>query len=356
MGLVRSLEIESYRGFQGVRFEGFGDVNLIVGPNNAGKSSVIEAVGLVCRPIDPGQWVQTAVHRDMSASLVDSLWGMFPGAQALTFDHGTETSPALAIRAGLSVGEREMRCTAHASTWARAGQPGEGAGVEARVTVSVRVTCAGGDARRDMDFVSSPSMRAPVTGAGDVPLLRVLMVTPFTHRSTQQMVSHLSDVIDKGKKANAVEILRLFEPEVKDVDISRPLGQDAIRIVHAGRGVVDLSSFGDGMRRAFALALALMRAEGGAVLVDELEEGVHPAALPELVSWFVSTARQVNAQVIATTHSLETVDAVLSATRDTSPDPVVAHHLRRAGGGIEVRRLPGEDMRFLRDERALDIR
>src|SRR5262249_25302081 len=124
MGLLRSLEIEAYRGLSSIRFEGFGDVELIVGPNNAGKSSVIEAVGLVCRPIDPGQWVQTAVHRDMSASPVESLWGMFPGAQALTFDHGSETSRVLSIRAGLSVGERGMRCVAGASTEARPWQPG----------------------------------------------------------------------------------------------------------------------------------------------------------------------------------------------------------------------------------------
>ncbi len=356
MGLLRELEIGTYRDFRGVRFEDFGDINLIVGANNAGKSSVIEAIGLVFRPVDPGQWVQTSVHRDVSASLVDSLWGIFPGAEALTLDQAGQTSRPLEVKATLSEGDRTLRAKAHALTQAGVADGiDEEPRIEAMIRLDVHVTGARGEAQSVMEFTSSRERSAPTT-TGTVPLLRVFTVTPFTHRSTQQLVTHLSYVIDADKKSEGIEMLRLFDPDVRDVAISRPFGRSAIRIIHASRGVVDLSSFGDGMRRAFALALALVRAERGILLVDELEEGVHPSALPKLASWLVSTAAQVHAQVIATTHSLETVDAVLQASEETTPDPVVAYHLRRSTGSIDVQRLAAEDVRFLRNERALDIR
>ena len=39
-----SLEVQGFRGFQDLRIEKLGRVNLIVGKNNIGKSSLLEAI------------------------------------------------------------------------------------------------------------------------------------------------------------------------------------------------------------------------------------------------------------------------------------------------------------------------
>jgi predicted ATP-dependent endonuclease of OLD family len=43
-------------------------VSLVVGANNSGKSSILEAAGLFLRPPDPTQWVSAVRHRDVDMS------------------------------------------------------------------------------------------------------------------------------------------------------------------------------------------------------------------------------------------------------------------------------------------------
>lgn len=50
--MIRSLQLENYRGFRHFEMHGLSRVNLIVGTNNAGKSSVLEAIHVVESPAD----------------------------------------------------------------------------------------------------------------------------------------------------------------------------------------------------------------------------------------------------------------------------------------------------------------
>ena len=47
MHMLRSLSIQGFRAFDRLRLDGLGRVNLVVGTNNCGKTSVLEAVSLV---------------------------------------------------------------------------------------------------------------------------------------------------------------------------------------------------------------------------------------------------------------------------------------------------------------------
>src|SRR5712692_6150060 len=51
--LLNSLEISNFRGFKHLQIERLGRVNLIVGKNNVGKSSLLEAIQLYAHNGDP---------------------------------------------------------------------------------------------------------------------------------------------------------------------------------------------------------------------------------------------------------------------------------------------------------------
>ncbi|KFA88265.1 hypothetical protein Q664_42080 [Archangium violaceum Cb vi76] len=332
-------------------------MNLLVGANNAGKTSVLEAIGLVARPLDPAQWIQTATNRDASGPLVDGLWALFPTSTALTLESGDETSKAISIHANLGDGNRHLRSHAIAfvEQWTDVDRLSADPQSDAVVRIHTDVRVGGGAKaiKHEMEFRSTTPRRVPV-GVG-LPPIRVFVITPITHRSTAQLITHLSHVIDEGAKEKSVELLKMFDPNVSDVLISRPFGRDAIRVLHEKSGVVDLATFGDGMRRAFAMSVALSRARGGILLVDEIESGIHARALDSVLPWLVRAAAEAKVQIIATTHSLEAIDASLAAFADAAPETVITYHLRRTEAGHVCRRYDLAGLRDLRDE-GLDIR
>ncbi|MDM8550529.1 hypothetical protein QUF72_10640 [Desulfobacterales bacterium HSG2] len=65
---LENLMIHRFRGLQELELSGLGRINLLVGANNSGKTSVPEAVSTYCRPLDPLEWLNTAWRREMTSS------------------------------------------------------------------------------------------------------------------------------------------------------------------------------------------------------------------------------------------------------------------------------------------------
>ena len=340
--VLQQLSLIAYRGISNFALSELAPINLIVGANNAGKSSILEAVGLILRPPDPGQWVSAVRRRDADMALVDGIWSMFPGARALHPDDGPQTSPQIVLGAVLDGKPRKVESTASVSQVSSARE-----GTELAISIEVSVD---GDAPIELHLLTAK----PIVHR--VPTFRVYTVTPASHYSTGVFVEQLSQVVDAGRKQLAVQLLKIFDPEVEDLDVIASLGRAAVRVTHASRGVVDLSSFGDGMRRAAALALALTRASQGVLLVDEIEAGIHHSVLRPVLGKLLEAAATSKVQILATTHSLEAVDALVGAVADRGEqDALAAFWIHPTDRRHEVRRYDFEKLLRLR-EGGLDIR
>lgn len=356
MSRLTKLEIRAYRSLRDVELAGFGALNLLVGGNNAGKTSILEAIGLLARPFDPGQWVQTVTSRDATGSLLDGLWSLFPGSTAAVLEAGQADSTPIDMRGEFGRESRHLTASARLEMeqWADIDSAGAEGHIEANVQVNANVEMQDASSHaHSMDFYSAAAKRR-VSASTAVRSFRAFSVSPMLHRSTWQLVGHLSHAIDTGVKERSVEILSMFDPDVKDVLISRSIDRDTIRVDHAKKGMVDLSTFGDGMRRAFAMSLALTRASGGILLVDELESAIHTQALDSILPWLAQAAGVADVQIVATTHSLEAIDAVIGAVAE-SESGLVTYYLRSTDAGPVCTRY---DLAGLRDLRAegLDIR
>lgn len=61
--MISSLKISGYRGLSGFELSGMGRVNLLVGKNNSGKTSVLEAIDLLCSNGETNRVWQILVRR-----------------------------------------------------------------------------------------------------------------------------------------------------------------------------------------------------------------------------------------------------------------------------------------------------
>ncbi len=343
---LNDILIKSYRGLEDLHLNDIEQISLIVGANNSGKSSILEAAAVLMRPYDPAQWVQLARQRDADADLADALWSIFRSKGVLKLDDGPQQSKLTEISGKLFGEVRVMKAKCVASEGWDAGESGD-----ATIRISVKVN--------DLPTHELTFRRDAQALWGDgVKHHRCFSVTPVTHRSGRSLVDFLSRVVDEGGKGIALEMLQLFDPDVQSLDVSAGQRRQTVVVNHRKRGVVDLASFGDGMRRVVAIALALTRAHNGVLLIDEIESAIHPKALNQITEKLLLAAIENNVQIIATTHSLEAIDALINATNtlgDEISTKVAAYYLALSDSGQTVRRYDHAKLESLR-EAGVDLR
>lgn len=72
---------------------------------------------------------------------------------------------------------------------------------------------------------------------------------------------------------------------------------------------IPLSSMGDGMSRILQLALKVFPAKGGFFLIDEFENGLHFSIQERVWDWLFNIAKKLDIQVFATTHSRDCIES-----------------------------------------------
>ena len=76
---------------------------------------------------------------------------------------------------------------------------------------------------------------------------------------------------------------------------------------------VPLNSLGDGMLRVLQLVLKVFPAEGGFLLIDEFENGLHFSVQEKVWTMLFEMAQKLDIQIFATTHSWDCIESFANA-------------------------------------------
>ena len=93
---------------------------------------------------------------------------------------------------------------------------------------------------------------------------------------------------------------------------------------------VPLSSMGDGMSRVLYIVLSLLSAKDGVLLIDEMENGLHYRIQENLWRMIFQLATELNIQVFVTTHSWDVIES-FSKVAVEHPEEGVLYSLGRSG-------------------------
>lgn len=143
-----------------------------------------------------------------------------------------------------------------------------------------------------------------------------LFVSP--HGLSVSTVGGLWDAIALTESEDhVVSALRIIAPDVERISL---IGDTAASrtVVVKSRGAnrpVPLRGMGDGVNRLLGIALSLVSARDGVLLIDEVENGIHYSAQPKLWELIFREAHRLNVQVFATTHSWDCIEAFQEAAQ-----------------------------------------
>jgi hypothetical protein len=198
-----------------------------------------------------------------------------------------------------------------------------------------------------------------------IPEIKCVLVKPHAHRFGKLPSVSLSAAIKAGKKEEILRFLRAFDPDLDGIDNVQEGEDTIIYVQHTKLGPMPLHAFGDGLRKAVVvagLAFEVARREsdggpkpGGLLLLDEAEVALHVSMQKEFFSALFELCRELEVQLVLTTHSLDAVDGILAGI-DGDLESLAGFKLEPSGAERRVRRLSGDFIRELRLEGGMDIR
>ncbi len=116
-----------------------------------------------------------------------------------------------------------------------------------------------------------------------------------------------------SKQDEVEEVLQIIEPRLVRLSIANKIPRVRLKNEEAPR---PLKNFGEGMNRLLTIALGLVNAENKILLIDEIDLGLHHSIQDKLWEIVFSTAKKLNVQVFATTHSRDCVEAFSTVSQN----------------------------------------
>ncbi|WP_438038638.1 AAA family ATPase [Sorangium sp. So ce128] len=337
--MLRTLKIENFRTFPRFSMEGLGRINLCVGTNNCGKTSVLEAISILTARGRPEvvwqvlsrrgeRWYDDRGPGRIEVDVCHLFYGheLDPNAAfAITArsDSGAQSVQATLVERGPEATDAQERIS---STQASLFEPGESEiSVPGRLALRLQW-----DGPTPLEQQLTISRRGGITSEAlerpgrrredDAPPARFITTEAL---SRDEVVALFEAIVLTPEEENVIEALKTIEPAIERI---APIGTDRRRYFVADRGgiVVKLAnskqripigSMGDGIWRMLGIAVSLAKARGGILLVDEIDTGLHYTVMADMWKLVRDTAARLDVQVFATTHSRDCYESLAAISR-----------------------------------------
>ncbi len=332
--MLKSLKIENFRCFQFFELPQLGKVNLLVGTNNSGKTSLLEAIQLFCSRANLGVFREVMINR----------------GEYLLNEESTENR---ALSRGLIKDNRELDIRHlfyghEVDVGSKFSITGDNDNESKSLIISIqRKKPESGSFEHleelvlSIDWLSQDEepIKVPLSPNIGLPLeyirrfrqelknleARTQFVTSSS-LTTEKMIDLFDQVVLQPEEEIITQALKIIEPSLKRI---ASVGSEKYRLSDSRSGFVvrlsdsnqriPIGSMGDGIWRMLGLTLAIVHATGGVLLVDEIDTGFHFSTMSDMWKLIWETAKQLNVQVFATTHNSDCWTSLAKIANSESP-------------------------------------
>ncbi len=329
------ISIETYRGIKDLNIKDIGDVNILVGDNNSGKTSVLEAVQILC---DPSEYniIQVARQREkyklsirMGLSVLDLFLYMFNVSSDMKNSNQYKIALSsvlignifdVKIQGEIIEQLMDLKEIARYNPIIRNKLSHDLVEEQEEVKTFIGKIISSFPPQDQITIFQygRPTKDTKLEINTYTRLIKVSESNPIIVVRNVQTIDHVVEnafnniIKNKEIKEKAITLLKDFDSSISDLRYINENDRFVPVVESILPEYLPLSMYGDGMKKVLTILNALVFAEGGVVLVDEFETAVHTSAMENVFKFMITTAKELNVQLFLTTHSIEAVDKVLS--------------------------------------------
>ncbi len=336
---MQTIKIKNYKNIEQIELDSLSRVNLIVGNNNVGKSTLLEAILLLTSEgsmasiqeileirgelYNPNlNYLQVEKQIESLTSLISQRDFELFTAEGITMSsrkNDNERHLNLKIVGYIETEEEDINQSIKRQLIDYLDLPRYQTSVEYGLLIKTNIN----NESREILHPFNRRFRQ---------VLKAQKTTPIQYVKTTQMTKDENALLfDKialtELEKEIIKALNIIEPGVDAINFlmdeykpetrllrDRPERQRAAFIVYKySTERVRLSSMGDGINRILTIILALLNAKDGYLLVDEFDSGLHYSVQTKLWEIIYSLSKSLNVQVFATTHSNDCIKSFVEA-------------------------------------------
>lgn len=382
MAKLNNISIGAFRGISDLTVNDLSQVNLIVGDNNCGKTSILEAIQLLRAPEDINNVFRVSRNRDAYSGfsripIFDSFVNMLQGNTEksisiscqyqdkdvnLLSDYGTRAINISGIVRRVMFDANELRQKdrlAYRETMVMDFDGGEIEEFIGEITTETTPLPITRDIIKVNRFTSVTGRAINSNKRGTI---KITYLSPIAH-----LIGNTFDRIIRNEKYKeiCIKMLKLFDDNIEDLLLLNL--ESSYRPVEFVRnkitGLMPLSTYGDGIKKVLAIANAIAQSSDGILLIDEIETAVHSKYYDDIFRFIVKASIQYNVQLFITTHSIEAVDGLLNTqvidnVYSESSDTIKVVTLRKDGtsGKTISRSMTGKEVFNKREAFDFEVR
>jgi len=321
--MLTSLQIENFKGFRQLTIEPLAKVNLFVGTSNSGKTSVLEALSML-----PATGAHPAGSLNWMLFRNGSVEAQANNEYARWQFHDASLGERILISATRDQHPHETQTILSLVT-----EPSIGSDFSVKCEPPIFVRFVPRKPSRKMGIVTTSKLSA-------ADLARCYDRWTLRAENDDRFVAFLQAVDARLKSL-------------------RPMEHTGQRMLYADVRLperIALPLLGEGFNRLVQIFGAIIGENADIVLIDEIENGLHWSALPQIWTGIREAVTKENVQIFATTHSLECISAAVEVFKGEPKNELAVHRLERAENG-EIRCITmGEDELERMLERQWEIR
>jgi hypothetical protein len=364
--MLKSLKIENFRCFPSFELKKLGRINLLVGKNNSGKTSILEAIQMFYSENNLEALGDTMKNR--GEYLLDEGNNEYD-IRHLFYGHEINLDSEFSIE-GINL-ENNNRLEFSFSLIEDSDL--ESFDIVPRLMIkwlpkekgeiSFPLSINGG---LNVDYFRRQRLQRTLRGTNkaDKP-------TQFVRSSSldkETMKNLFDQIVLTPDEDLVIQALKSIEPDIERIASINPRLRGSFVVQKTNNSDqriplasminfqrIPIGSMGDGISRILGLTLALINAKNGVLLVDEIDTGLHFSAMSDMWKLLYETAKRLNVQVFATTHSRDCWESLaeIAEAKDSSENDISIHRIEK---GRPSSIVIGEDEMAIAAERGIEVR
>jgi len=367
---IESLKIKSFKALSNVILDDCGDINIIIGNNNSGKTTILEAIYLLDYKssrsfASVSRKRITRIGIPTGITPMESFMSMFNFKQPIDDKHiGIEFTKHKKTNEFILNGElvdvhytKDELDNLVKNNMLRKYMIDD-------IDESIPVQEFNGILKYNnysnnvvqSDIYSAFHLQSNKEINSNNPLDRVNYITTTDHINEHSLARLISRATEYGYKNKLLDLVKDFDSNILDIDILvNDNRRTSVKIKHEKYGYTHISNFGDGIKKVLFLAGSMLNSEDGILLIDEIETAIHTSGMNTIFKWLVKQVDKLNVQIFMTTHSDETLSNIITNSTDDKVD-IIIYKMESLDDMIISRRYSEEKAYRLLIENGEDIR